>query len=87
MARNEIIIALWTIASLAIGTASIFSEKYRLLIISLFVFFIAIYVLSAYIKRIEEHETKIQKLMEKLKIYEQLINMKADIEYLKRNKR
>lgn len=77
--QNEIKATLLALASIAIGIISVFSEQYRILIISLSAVLITAYFLSEYINRIEKHEEDIKKLTEKLKIHEQLVNMKADI--------
>ena len=64
------------------------SDQYRILIISaLVIFFIAV-VLSQLNKKIDFLEQNNEKIKEKIKIHEQLIDIKADIKMLKeRNKK
>lgn len=77
-----------------IGILSLFgswiSPEYRIILIILFLFVIAIYFLSDIYGRLDENEEKekeqdleIKRLNEKVKIYEELINIKADLKLLK----
>ncbi|MFH1711469.1 MAG: hypothetical protein ABH840_04115 [Nanoarchaeota archaeon] len=79
MVREDISAVLWGIASVGIGIISLFTEEYRALIISLFAVFMVAYFLSMYIKRIEEHETKIKELKRNMEMDEKLLNTLKDI--------
>ena len=72
------------LASIAVTLLAFINEKDRLLVGAIFVLAIVFYIVDSLSDDIDEHGEKIKKLDEKLQIYEQLTDMKADIAHLKR---
>jgi len=60
------------------------SKEYRYILIVLLLFAIAMYFLTDIYRNIEEQDFEINRLNEKINIYEELIDVKADIKLLKR---
>ncbi|MBI2106673.1 hypothetical protein HYT57_01700 [Candidatus Woesearchaeota archaeon] len=83
MENQDIWSIILSIASIGIGVIAIVNEKDRVLIISLFSLFITGYFLYNMYTKIDNHSEDIRKINEKLKIHEQLIEIKADIRVLK----
>jgi site-specific recombinase len=65
------------------GILSLFKEKYWSTAITLIIAGFLLVYFSAYISQINDNEKNIKRLLEKLKIHKDLINMKGEIEYLK----
>nr|MBI4156245.1 hypothetical protein [Candidatus Woesearchaeota archaeon] len=73
-----------SLISIAISIIAIVNKEYRVLIISIFGIFFAGYFLLSLYDRIDKNSEDIQKLNEKLKIYKELTDIKADIKHLKK---
>jgi hypothetical protein len=80
---TNIILAFITVLSFV---WSYFSEQNRIVAVILGFVLLLIIILTAQDKKIESIEKEQRRLEEKLKIYEQLINIKADIKELQRRK-
>ena len=60
------------------------SEEYRIIILSVLIAFIAVFFLNYIYSSIGEQRDEIIRLNEKLKIHKELINIKADIKFMKK---
>ena len=69
--------------SIGIGVLSLINQEFWPAGISLIVAGFLVFYFSEYFDQVNINEIEIRKLSEKLKIHEQLISMKGDIEYLK----
>jgi hypothetical protein len=72
------------LVSIAATLLAFINEKDRLLVGVIFAVAIVFYIVDSFTDDIDEHGEKIKKLEEKLQIYEQLVDMKADITHLKK---
>jgi len=70
--------------SIIISLFVLFFEEYRILIISLASITLVSYILFSYLNKIEEHEKEISSLKKSFKRAEDLINIRVDIENLKK---
>ena len=77
----DIILALLAILS---AIWAFVSEQFRILAVIIAFTFLAIVILSKQSQKISEITSEQKRINEKLKIHEQLINIKADIRYLER---
>ncbi len=75
------------ILGIVIGLLAFINEEYRLIAALIFSAAVVFYTIQSFSQELEKHETRVQRLEEKLKIHEQLINLKADVEYLKKEVR
>ena len=76
-----------SILSILIGVIAFIPKENRLLAGLVFAAAIILYILNSFSSDIDEYGDRIQKLEEKLKIHEQLVTMKSDIEHLKKEVR
>ncbi len=91
MKKTNILDLLFPIIIALVGLfGSWISKEYRVILIILFLFVIVIYFLSNIYQRLEENEEKekeqdleIKRINEKVKIYEELIDIKSDLKLLK----
>lgn len=67
-----------------IGFIAIYYPEQRMLIISLYLTAFVGYIIYSYLNRIEEHDKKINELEKSFKISEDLIQLRVNIENLKR---
>lgn len=67
-----------------ISLLAFFNKEDRPLVAVIFIAAIVFYIVESFSDDIEEHSEKITKLEEKLKIHEQLVALKGDIEYVKK---
>ncbi|MBX4196337.1 hypothetical protein KW805_02000 [Candidatus Pacearchaeota archaeon] len=63
------------------------AQEYRLVVIAALILFFIALTLSGYNQRLQQQESEFEKIKERLKIHEQLIDIKADIQMLKRGLR
>ena len=70
--------------SIALGFIAFINESDRLLAGVISVAAIVFYIINSFSNDIEEYSERIQKLEEKLIIQDQLIALKGDVEYLKK---
>ena len=72
------------LVGIVIGIVSLIpSSEYRLPIGIVLAAVIVFYILNSFSDEMEETQERLQKLEEKLKIHEQLIEIKSDIKHLK----
>ena len=71
------------LSSIALSLILAIEEKYRILAVAITVGVIIFYLIEGISRDVETWARKTKRLEEKLKIHEQLIEMKADISYLK----
>ncbi len=83
MENQDIWNVILSIASLGVGVIAIVNEEDRVLIISLFSLFLMGHFLYNVYSKLDDQTESIRKINEKLKIHEQLIEIKADIKALK----
>ena len=69
--------------AIGVGVLSLINQEFWPAGISLIIAGFLLIYFSVYISQINNNEIKIRILSEKLKIHEQLITMKGEIEYLK----
>jgi len=72
------------LVSIAISLIAIYFEEYRIIIISIYAIFLVGYFLFTYLSRVEEIEKKIIELEKSFKRSEDLINIKTDIKFIKK---
>ena len=72
-----------SIASIAIALIAAVNEEYRVIIVATFLLLIAYIYISDFQKRMDEQSEEIKKLNEKINIYKELIDIKADIKNLR----
>lgn len=84
MGKTDLWTIILSIIAIAVTLVSFVEEKYRILIISMFTLFIAAYFLYEMYVKIEKNSFETNRLNEKIKIHEDLINIKTDINLLKR---
>lgn len=69
---------------IALGLLAFINEENRLWAGVILAAAIVFYIINSFSNDIEEYDEKVKKLGEKLAIHEQLVALKADVEYLKR---
>lgn len=87
MEQTNITTIVFSVISIAIGLIVIVNEEYRFLIISTFSLFIAGFFLYSIYARVDKNSENVKKINEKLKIHKELIDIKANIEKLKRGRK
>jgi len=90
----KVIVVLWFMSkmntlNLSFGVVSIIvvifafvNETYRYLIVSLFLFLVIIFYVSSYRKEVDKQAFEVRRLNEKIKIHEDLINLKVRLRIL-----
>jgi len=70
--------------SIAVSILAFINKEDRLLVSLIFGGAIVFYIIGTFYNEIEDYKNRIEKLEEGIKIQEQLIDIKADIGYLKK---
>lgn len=70
--------------SICVALLSFLNKEDRLLAAFILTVAIVFYIINSFSYDIDEYEIRIKKLEEKLKIHDQLIDLKSDVEYLKK---
>lgn len=79
----KILDIVFSIVAIGGGVLALIEKTYWSAGISLIIAGFLLIYFSAYTSQIDKNERDIKRLLEKLKIYEQLITMRGEIEYLK----
>ena len=82
--QPEIKATILSLISIIISLFAIYFKEYRILIISIASITLVSYILTTYINQTEKHNKKIIQLEESFKRVEDLIKIRANIEYLKK---
>lgn len=82
--ESEVKATILSLVSIAISLIAFYFEEYRIIIISIYALFLVGYILFAYINRLEKIEEKIKELEKSFKRAEDLIEIRANIENIKR---
>lgn len=72
------------IGGIFIGIIAFIDQDYRPISIAILLFVILLVYFSQYTSKIEEHESRMNKIDEKIKIYERLSKTEAEIDLLKK---
>ena len=87
MQYSDLEATILALLSLFIGLLAIINDQYRILLSGLFVFILFATIISHIFKRldkVEKYSIRLKKLEEKLKIHEQLIEIKTHIRKLEK---
>lgn len=82
MKQSDTLAVILSIVSLLIGLLAIVSDQYRALLISTFSLVLTVYLLGDIYSKLNVTSEEVKKLNEKLKIHQELIDMKASIKTL-----
>ncbi len=72
------------LVSIALALVALINVQYRILAGIIALSAIVFYIINSFSNDIEEYEERIKKLEDKLIIQDQLISLKGDVEYLKK---